>query len=388
MALKLETILFYLILIFFLNCSVTQIIVVRNIPPAGESLYWDEVAELLAGVNLSENNRFKEIQNYPKYKSYQKKIEKYWKVEEKNYLSKVHPWREKNISPSENENTILYPLSGADFINLYNFNPNAHRYIMIGLQNPGHISDPLKLKKEEFTSVLPNLESLVYELSYMNYYTSKRLERDSKNIHISGVLPIIMIFMKRLGFTIVDCKQVSLDENGQVLDKETQNFNREENIPGIKISFYRAGDDVLRDLYFFKIFLNKNSATNLTPEGKYFLQEPRFNLILKSAEYILHTNEYEEFIKAILEKTDRVIEDESGIPLRLFDPSRWEVKVFGKYIGRIPLKKTPSVPYQKDLAKLFEEQKPSVLPFNFGYGVLRGKSKSNLIFLKRKLIRD
>ena len=109
---------------------------------------------------------------------------------------------------------------------------------------------------------------------------------------------------------------------------------------------------------------------------------------MKSAEYILHTNEYEEFIKAILSKTDRIIEDESGIPLRYFDPSLWDAKVFGKYIGRIPLKKTPSVPYQRDLAKLFEEQKPSVLPFNFGYGVLRGKSKSNLIFLKRKLIRD
>jgi hypothetical protein len=385
---NLEIVLFYLIFLFFFNCSASQIVVVPNIPPPGETLYWDEVAELLAGVKLSENNRFKEILNYPKYKTYQKKIEKYWKIEEKNYLNMIYPWREKNISATENDNTILYPLSGADFINLYNFNQSAHRYIMIGLQNPGHISDPLKLKKEEFTSVLPNLESLVYELSYMNYYTSKRLERDSKNIHISGVLPIIMIFMKRLGFTIVDCKQVNLEESGHVLEKETQNFHREENIPGIKISFYREGDEILRDLYFFKIFLNKNSATNLTPEGKYFLKETRFNLILKSAEYILHTSEYEEFIKTILEKTDRVIEDESGIPLRLFDPSSWDVKVFGKYIGRIPLKKTPSVPYQKDLAKLFEEQKPSVLPFNFGYGILRGKSKSNLIFLKRKLIRD
>ncbi len=383
-----EIIYLCIILILFLDCSASQIIVIRNIPPPGEALYWDEVAELLAGLNLNEKNRFKDIQNYPKYKLYQKKIDKYWKVEEKNYLNVIHPWREINIPDTEKNSTILYPLSGADFINLYNFNPRAQKYIMIGLQKPGHISDPLTLKKEEFTSVLPNLESLVYELSYMNYYTSKRLERDSKNIHISGVLPVIMIFMKRLGFTIVECKQVSLEENGEVLEKDTQEFSREELIPGIKISFYRGGDEVLRDLYFFKIFLNKNSATNSTPEGKYFLRENRFNLILKSAEYILHTNEYEEFIKAILSKTDRIIEDESGIPLRYFDPSLWDAKVFGKYIGRIPLKKTPSVPYQRDLAKLFEEQKPSVLPFNFGYGVLRGKSKSNLIFLKRKLIRD
>lgn len=373
-----------LIFLLLLFCSTVPQIKKLEIPNGDKVFYWDEVGELLAALPMSDTNRFLSLTKNSKYNAYKKNIDKYWNLERKNYIEKVVPWREKNIEDIYTENTVLYPLSGADFINLYHFHPNAKRYIMIGLQNPGHIHDPLTLSSQEFLSVLPNLESLVYELSVMNYYTSKRLDRYSKHLHISGIAPVLLIFMKRLGFTIMDLKQIRIDSNGNSLELEGQEFSRADILPGVKILFFKKGDTTVRELSFFSITLNNSSGDQVSSEGKYLQSQGRFNLILKSAEYILHTDDFREFITSILKKTDRVIEDESGIPLRLFLTEEWTPKVFGRYIGRIPLKKTPNVPYQSDLASLFKEEKPVLLPFNFGYGVLRGKGKSNIIFLKRK----
>ena len=122
-----------------------------------------------------------------------------------------------------------------------------------------------------------------------------------------------------------------------------------------------------------------------TAEGKFFALQKRYNLIFKSAEYILQTDEYTDFNKSIMSRADRIIEDESGIPIRLVS-DEWDKMVFGRYLGRVPLSKTPNVPFQIELAKLYQEQNPDVLPFHFGYGIWKGKGKSNLIFLKRKLI--
>ena len=373
-----------IIFLLLLFCSTVPQNKKPEIPNGEKIYYWDEVGELLGALPLSDNNRFLSLTKNSKYIAYKKKIDKYWNLERKNYIDKIVPWREKNIEDVYTENTVLYPLSGADFINLYHFHPNAKRFIMIGLQNPGHIHDPNSLSSQEFLSVLPNLESLVYEISVMNYYTSKRLDRDSKHLHISGIAPILLIFMKRLGFTIIDLKQIQIDSNGNSLELEGQEFSRTDLLPGVKILFLKKGELTARELSFFKIPLNNSSGDTVSSEGKYLQSQGRFNLILKSAEYILHTEEFSEFIASILKKTDRVIEDESGIPLRLFSLEDWVPKVFGRYIGRIPLKKTPKVPYQSDLASLFQLQKSEVLPFNFGYGVLRGKGKSNIIFLKRK----
>lgn len=372
-----------LLFLSLVNCS-THSKANLPVPPSSQTLYWDEVAELLAAVPLSEGNRFVALTKHSKYSAYQKKIDKYWRQEKKNYIDKVEPWRDQHIEDAYVENTVLYPLSGADFINLYHFHPNAKRFIMIGLQNPGHIEDPLSINFKNFLTVLPNLESLVYELSVFNYYTSKRLNRDSNHPHISGVAPVLFLFLKRLGFTISDFKQVYIDAQGKELSLVEQENPRIADLPGIKIQFFKKGENTLRELSFYKILLNNSSGDSSSPEGKYLQSQGRLNLILKSAEYILHTEEFSDFIQSLVKKTDRVIEDESGIPLRLFPSGEWSFKVYGKYVGRIPLKKTPKVPFQLDLALLFQEEKPEVLPFHFGYGVLRGKGKSNLIFLKRK----
>jgi hypothetical protein len=381
-------ILLSILLIFTFSCSkpIEENNLVREPVKVPETFdtYWDEVATILAGLPISDNNRFIHLTKTPQYKNFAKKIDSYWESANQKYFKEILEFRNVNITNNSPTNTALYPLSGADFINLYHFNPDSPRYIMIGLQKPGHVNNFFDIKQNELHSVFPNIESLVYELTFLNYYTSKRLERDSKNKIISGVAPILMVFIKRFGFTIVNFQQIYLNREGEVVPKDTQEYDTKEEIPGIRIQFKKNNDMVLRELFFFKIYLTGKSGNEVTSEGKFLKSQNRFNLVFKSAEYILQLEEYKPFLDTILAKTDRVIEDESGIPVNYFSKDFWDIKVFGQYIGRIKLKNTPNVSRQHDLDELFKDQSPQLLNFPFGYGILKGKNKSNLIFVQRK----
>ena len=131
------------------------------------------------------------------------------------------------------------------------------------------------------------------------------------------------------------------------------------------------------------MYINENSADEKTAEGKFFLQQGKFNLLLKSAEYVLQLPMYEKFIQTILAKTDTVVQDDSAIPFKAFDKNLWEPKVFGVYTARARLQNTPNVPDQIDLQNEFK-QNAKPLPFKYGYGVLKGNDKSNLMILIRK----
>ena len=375
----------FILLSFLLSCSSVEQSERAPLPiPVQRDSYWDDVAKILAGLEIeSEKKSYIHLTDSSNYKAYSRRIDSYWKKAETNYFKEIRQFRDENINNLTPTNTALYPLSGADFINLYHFNSDSPRFIMIGLQDPGKIADFHSLKSDEFKTAFRNLESLVYELTYLNYYTSKRLDRDSKNRFISGVGPVILIFLKRFGFYISEFTEIHMDSEGMIQSGSAGNTPGK-NHPGIRIRFYREGDQFLRELFFFKIFLNYESGTQLTPEGKFFSRQNRFNLMFKSAEYIMQMEEYRPFLNTILEKTDRVIEDESGAPIKAFRRDQWDIKVFGKYIGRIPLKNTPDVPFQDELKELFETQKPPKLGFPFGYGVLKGKEKSNLIYIHRK----
>ena len=92
---------------------------------------------------------------------------------------------------------------------------------------------------------------------------------------------------------------------------------------------------------------------------------------------------YEKFIETILRKTDTVVQDDSAIPYSAFNKAQWNSNVFGVYTARARLQNTPNVPDQVDLQNEFNLN-AKMLPFKYGYGVLKGNNKSNLMILARK----
>jgi hypothetical protein len=376
-----------LFIVFFLNyCSSSEF----KLNPIPQSIdpFWDDLAEFIACVPMKEGNQFSELTARSTYRQYTKQMNQYWDKIQTNYLEKVEPWKQENITNLSPYNTTLYPLAGGDFINLYTFNSSSPRYVMIGLQKPGYIRDPRNFSDAELGRALGSIQSVVGELAVFNYSTSKRLQREVANPYFTGIAPTLIFFMKRFGFSILDLERIYLNEIG-VVSKEEESFeiSDKRKTTGVRIRFYKKEEGFVRELFFFRIWLSGKSATSDTAEGKFIQSLGRMNLMFKSAEYIFHTPEYKDFLSTLVSRSDRVVEDESGVPLRFFNGEEWNMKVYGKYLGKIPLKNTPVVPFQSDLDELFRAQSQP-LPFDFGYGVLKGKGKSNLLLFERKSLQS
>jgi hypothetical protein len=97
----------------------------------------------------------------------------------------------------------------------------------------------------------------------------------------------------------------------------------------------------------------------------------RGNSLLKSASYLLHRPHFSIARTFLLERSQTLVQDDSGIPVRWFNPDQWHLRVFGSYPGPIPMFARF---YQRDLAALVAGQTGSILDFSFGYRHRRGES--------------
>src|SRR5207253_5610505 len=77
-----------------------------------------------------------------------------------------------------------------------------------------------------------------------------------------------------------------------------------------------------------------------------------------------------------LEHSNRIVQDDSGIPLAYFDPNKWNVRLFGVYLGPIELFKQH---HQPRLQELFQQGNPSPLEFRSEEHTSELQSRGHLV---------
>jgi hypothetical protein len=94
----------------------------------------------------------------------------------------------------------------------------------------------------------------------------------------------------------------------------------------------------------------------------------------------MHKAYFSQIRKIILDQSYSILEDDSGIPLKFFKPDKWDIKLYGKYVGPIKLFETH---FQDDLDSLYNiPNKVKPLPFGIGYQFRYGQS--NLLLAIKK----
>ncbi len=366
-----------------------------------DKTYWNELSSYLAGISLEENNRFLPLAELNYYKAYAKSMDKAWNKINTNYISYVTNWSKEYLPEANKGNPALYPLSGADFINLYHFYPTSPRYIMIGLETPGYVNDPILYKPEELRNAFYTLDASLNQIAVQNYFTTILMAKKFSNKYFPGVAPVLLVFLKRLGFEIDDLQRISLTNEGTLKEIEASEVkDSPEAYQGIRIIFHSKQNPKLRELIFLKLFVNENSADPSSVEGKFLSKQKRLNLVFKSAIYLMHLEKYQSFINTIVAKSDMVVEDDSGIPIRNFPSKDWDIQVFGSYTRRLSIRYVPKEANmfksekgnvrtesqkftQEDLKKIYETSAKPLL-FKYGYGGASARAaRNNLILLRR-----
>lgn len=349
------------------------------------STYWNDMARFLAGLPVSASSQFEQLTKSKSYQHHKAKMDEYWERVEKGNIAQIIPWRARYIEPHFNRGTVLYPLSGGDFINMYTFYPGARRYIMLSREPEGKIPDLFSLSESQLATGLQSIRSCIWSIASVNYFVTKAMRAEMKNRYLGGTLPVYLIYASRLGLTITNIEPVGISKEGMLFTITGSGTIKGEPpaITGNRISFTVPGSSTPSELLYLSMYITPKSMDSETPEGKFLASLSRINVIIKSAVYLLHSAAYESLVRALLQRTSILIEDDSGIPFRYLNPDVFSIKLFGTFDTPVRLKEIPNPPKQPDLAEAMKAN-TTPLPFSFGYGVLRRDKQSNLILAIRQ----
>lgn len=347
--------------------------------------YWNDTARFLAGMTIRKGSPLYKKTRTSYYRTHTAKMNRFWEQVQSDNISRIAPWRDKNIPNHSSLTNALYPLSGYDFINLYTFYPKVQRYCMVSCEPTGTIPDPQRLSNTEINSQFKSLRRTVRTIATRNYFFSATMKQELEDGMIGGAAPVLMMFAARLNLTITGVDSVGLDKNGNLVTYYSKNIFRKKNLPirGIRIRFFSKDlPSKERELLYLSMRLKQNSHSQKTPEGKFFARQKNMGAIIKSAIYLFHLSSYRNFCEFLINRIDILVQDDSAIPYRYLSKDIWNIKLFGKYTGSARLNNTPEYP-QPNLVKDFRKNS-TPLNFNFGYGFQTNVGESNMMLFIRK----
>jgi hypothetical protein len=285
-------------------------------------------------------------------------------------VSRVRAWSKTNITTARP--TLFYMFSGPDFIYANAFFPNAKTYVLAGLEPVGTVPDPTTLRGSlggDFSALRNSLRWLLQH----SYFITAQMGSDFHRGRFTGTLSVLYVFMARSGHTIREVSRVKLDETGALQPDDLT--VRKVPARGVKIVF-AGSDGEERTLYYFSTDLSNGGVAN----SKFleFCQTlaPGDGLV-KSASYLLNNPGFSTAREFLLANTGVIVQDDTGIPLANFDPKKWELQPFGKYVH--PVRDFANM-YRPSYAVFFKNARP----IDFGVGYRWRPDQSNLLLATKK----
>lgn len=317
----------------------------------------DDQARFLAGLPV-EGTALDSLGRERFWNQHATEFGKAWSELDQKQLAPIRSWLPSYL-PSEVTDTapLYYMFSGPDFLYAHTFFPHASTYVFCGIEPVGDIPDVTRLPADALNSALVNLRNSLDSVLNFSFFITADMKVDLKATQLTGTLPVLYVFLARQGCQIDRVELVSLNDEGDFVTDKPRT-------PGVCITFHQ-GSDPAQKLYYFSTDLS-NSGIKARPGLVRFCQKlGRGNALLKAASYLMHLSEFTSVKDFLLAQCKAIVQDDSGIPWRFYDPYRWEMATFGRYVGPIDLFKQH---YQNDLAAAAKAMPGAPqLPFSFGY---------------------
>jgi hypothetical protein len=341
---------------------------------AADSVTADDTARFLAGLPPAAGSPLAALTNDARWQRHAHYLDTLFEREDATTLSRVRAFAREHLT--DKHDTMLYLFSGPDFLYATSFFPNASTYVLAGLEPAGDVSQLTTLKRPFLDYALQNIESSIGTLMNYSFFITKNMRTQLSSGPIYGTLPILYVFMARTGKTVDEVAFVELDPDGNVKTTSGSAGKRGNNIAatGVRIIF-SAGNGPKQTLYYFSTNLADGGVTRsgfLAFCGKLGAADS----FIKSASYLLHGGGFSKVRSFMLEHSATILQDDSGIPLIYFDPKKWRLQAFGRYVP--PLSIFPYA-YQSRMAELFRK----AAPIDFGLGYRWRKNESNLLLAQK-----
>src|SRR5205085_12372636 len=272
----------------------------------------DETPRVLAGLPVT--GPLEPLTHDAGWQEHAAAMDEAWKRKEELQIGPIREWMLANAGNYyRSSNTMYYMFSGPDFLYANLFFPNASTYILAGLESIGQVPDLTRMPPEMLRGELAALRGSMNTILKFQYFITKDMRAElgrgePSRGGIDGTLPILYVFLARLGYTVVESGHVTSPADG------------------VKIKF-TEGDRPSQTLYYFKTDLagaNSNFLRWCAARG------PGLSL-LKAASFLMHGDGFSGVRNFLLQNSRVIIQDDSGIPSHAF-PKGWKVNCYGLYI--------------------------------------------------------
>ncbi len=181
---------------------------------------------------------------------------------------------------------------------------------------------------------------------------------------------------------MIDVQHWFMNPDGTIVETPVlERFTSEKgSIPGVRIVFQREGQERAQTLYYLRFDLARGSFDR---NDKFVSFLKTFGPLLtfeKASSYLMFDPDFAAIRQFILDHSMHILQTDSGIPLRSFDPSVWNLKLFGSYQKPLPVF---SYRHQRDLDELYQKTK-NIPPIAFGVGYHYRPGSANLLLATRK----
>lgn len=333
----------------------------------------DDTARFLAGLPPSAGSPLAALAAEPRWQRHAAGFDAAFRQAEARTLGKVRAWSAANLTVKRP--VLYYMFSGPDFLYANAFFPEATTYVMAGLEPVGNVPDVLALPRAALPQALGTLQISMRSILSISFFLTNNMKEQLRATPLNGTLPVLYVFLSRAGKSLRDVSLVHLGDDGSPVAGPRPAGKT--GAQGARIVFAGEGGRE-QTLYYF--------STNIADDGFRASGIGRLadrlgegTAFVKSASYLMHSPNFSQVRTFLLEKSAAILEDDSGIPVGYFDPGKWQLKPYGRYLGPIKLFSSRGQP---KLRELYARGKPT--PIDFGVGYRYKPNESNLLWAVKR----
>lgn len=299
----------------------------------------NDIARFIAGLAPEHDAQLTALAKATEWTAYAAYMDNAWPRFDRNKLSRLRIWASTELAKTR-VTTVFYPFSGPDFIYAASYFPKASTYVLCGLEPVGDVPSMEKLQPLNIS--LGWLQASFHTLFNAGYFVTSDMSVQLKASPLQGTLPLMCVMLARAGDHIT-----SISTGPGVVE--------------IRFVPPQGGE---RSLVYFSSDLSNGGFHKGSALVDYLAKTHATAAYVKSASYLMHEDEFSAVRNFLLTRFDTIVQDDSGIPLRNFDPARWKVAIYGAYTKPLDIFAKYDQP---DLADLYAKTK-NVPPLNFGVG--------------------
>jgi hypothetical protein len=348
--------------------------------PINRSREADDTARFLAGMPGTKGSPFANLENDDVWKQHRAQVDAAWRKADGELLQGLREFQSQELkTPPMTAGPVFYPFSGPDALMATEYFPNSPVYVFAALEPSGTLPTEESIEKKDMPAYLAAMrETMASELG-RSFFITRQMDQQFRGQVTDGLLLPILQLLVRTDHTVLGFRYVRLDEQGQVIDRTldyhaTTRYGNK----GVQIEFRTDSDQSLHQLYYFSVNLADDRLTENKPFQTYVQSLKGATTMFKSTSYMLHRKEFSLIRNMVLENSAAILQDDSGIPYKLFGNDLWKVQLYGDYDHPYGSFKYME---QVDLKKAYKQPGIKPLPMHVGYGYR--KITSNLLLAKR-----